>query len=160
MKILLMKVMIMISSYTLMLKTPMSMGIMLLILTTTSTILMTQVLTTAWIPMVMFLMLVGGLLILFMYMSSIASNEKFTTNIFLMTIPILTLMMPLEEMMIELMMTETLASSTMLIDNTSMIKIYNKKTFVITTLMFMYLLLSMIVVTKIIKIFSGPLRSK
>nr|YP_010478291.1 NADH dehydrogenase subunit 6 [Nesophrosyne sp. 29 GMB-2012]UVI59735.1 NADH dehydrogenase subunit 6 [Nesophrosyne sp. 29 GMB-2012] len=159
MKILLMKIMIMISSCTLVLKTPMSMGIMLLILTSTSTILMAQILTTAWIPMIMFLMFVGGLLILFLYMSSIASNEKFTTNILLMIIPIIVLLTPLENLMMETLMNETLLS-TMLLDNISMVKIYNKKTFIITIFMFMYLLLSMIVVTKIIKIFKGPLRSK
>nr|YP_010478192.1 NADH dehydrogenase subunit 6 [Nesophrosyne sp. 295 GMB-2012]UVI59636.1 NADH dehydrogenase subunit 6 [Nesophrosyne sp. 295 GMB-2012] len=159
MKILLMKIMIMISSYTMMLKTPMSMGIMLLILTTVSTFLMANILTTAWIPMIMFLMLIGGLLILFVYMSSIVPNEKFTTNILMIITPALVFMMPLEGVVIEPLMNENLLS-TMLIDNISMIKMYNKKTFIITVFMFMYLLLSMIVVTKIVKIFKGPLRSK
>nr|YP_010478213.1 NADH dehydrogenase subunit 6 [Nesophrosyne ogradyi]UVI59657.1 NADH dehydrogenase subunit 6 [Nesophrosyne ogradyi] len=159
MKILLMKTMIMISSYTMMLKTPMSMGVMLLILTAVSTFLMTNILTTAWIPMIMFLMLIGGLLILFMYMSSIVPNEKFTTNILMVIIPTLVFIMPLESMMVESLMNESLMSS-MLTDNISMIKIYNKKTFMITLFMFMYLLMSMIVVTKIVKIFKGPLRSK
>nr|YP_010478239.1 NADH dehydrogenase subunit 6 [Nesophrosyne sp. 281 GMB-2012]UVI59683.1 NADH dehydrogenase subunit 6 [Nesophrosyne sp. 281 GMB-2012] len=159
MKILLMKFMIIFSSYTLVLKTPMSMGIMLLVLTSTSTILMAHILTTAWIPMIMFLMFIGGLLILFMYMSSIASNEKFSTNILLTMIPIIAMTMPMEGVMVETMMDESL-SSCMLIDGISMTKIYNKKTFIITIFMFMYLLMSMIVVTKIIKIFKGPLRSK
>nr|YP_010478356.1 NADH dehydrogenase subunit 6 [Nesophrosyne sp. 242 GMB-2012]UVI59800.1 NADH dehydrogenase subunit 6 [Nesophrosyne sp. 242 GMB-2012] len=159
MKILLMKFMIVISSYTLVLKTPMSMGIMLLVLTSTSTILMAQILTTTWISMIMFLMFIGGLLILFMYMSSIASNEKFTTNILLTIIPIIAMTMPVEGMMIEALMDENLLSY-MSIDSISMTKIYNKKTFIITIFMFMYLLMSMIVVTKIIKIFKGPLRSK
>nr|YP_010478309.1 NADH dehydrogenase subunit 6 [Nesophrosyne sp. 17 GMB-2012]UVI59753.1 NADH dehydrogenase subunit 6 [Nesophrosyne sp. 17 GMB-2012] len=159
MKILLMKVMMLVSSYTLTLKTPMSMGIMLLLLTSTSVILLTQVLTTAWIPMIMFLMLVGGLLILFMYMSSIASNEKFTMNIYLLILPMVIIMLPLETMSTEVLVNETMVT-TMLNDNMSMIKIYNKKTFIITIFMFMYLLMSMIVITKIIKIFKGPLRSK
>nr|YP_010478413.1 NADH dehydrogenase subunit 6 [Nesophrosyne sp. 246 GMB-2012]UVI59857.1 NADH dehydrogenase subunit 6 [Nesophrosyne sp. 246 GMB-2012] len=160
MKILLMKLMIAISSYTLALNTPMSMGIMLLILTCTSTILMAQVLTTAWIPMIMFLMFVGGLLILFMYMSSIASNEKFKTNILLAITPLIfTLLVPMENLMIETLMDENLLS-TVSTDSISMTKIYNKKTFIITIFMFLYLLMSMIVVTKIIKIFKGPLRSK
>nr|YP_010478387.1 NADH dehydrogenase subunit 6 [Nesophrosyne kanawao]UVI59831.1 NADH dehydrogenase subunit 6 [Nesophrosyne kanawao] len=159
MKILLMKIMIMISSYTMMLKTPMSMGVMLLILTAVSTFLMANILTTAWIPMIMFLMLIGGLLILFMYMSSIVPNEKFTTNILMVIMPAIVFAMPLGTVMVEPLMNESLLS-TMLIDNISMIKMYNKKTFIITVFMFMYLLLSMIVVTKIVKIFSGPLRSK
>nr|YP_010478452.1 NADH dehydrogenase subunit 6 [Nesophrosyne makaihe]UVI59896.1 NADH dehydrogenase subunit 6 [Nesophrosyne makaihe] len=159
MKILIMKMIIMSSSYTMILKTPMSMGVMLLVLTTTTTILMTHILTTGWIPMIMFLMLVGGLLILFIYMSSIASNEKFTANVFMVIIPSLVLILPLESMMVESMMNENLLSM-MLNDNISMVKIYNKKTFVITVFMFMYLLMSMIVVTKIIKIFKGPLRPK
>nr|YP_010478278.1 NADH dehydrogenase subunit 6 [Nesophrosyne sp. 23 GMB-2012]UVI59722.1 NADH dehydrogenase subunit 6 [Nesophrosyne sp. 23 GMB-2012] len=159
MKILLLKIMIVASSYTMLLKTPMSMGIVLLTLTSTATITMSQMLTTAWIPMVVFLMLVGGLLILFMYMSSIASNEKFTTNIFFFIPMIAIMILPIESVMVEPLTNETLLS-TLFTDNLSMIKIYNKKTFMITIFMFMYLLMSMIVVTKIIKIFSGPLRSK
>nr|YP_010478369.1 NADH dehydrogenase subunit 6 [Nesophrosyne sp. 48 GMB-2012]UVI59813.1 NADH dehydrogenase subunit 6 [Nesophrosyne sp. 48 GMB-2012] len=159
MKILLMKIMIMISSYTILLKTPMSMGMLLLILTTTSVMILTQILTSSWIPMIMFLMLVGGLLILFMYMSSIASNEKFTTNILLMMVPFISLIFPVEGMITEMLANESMTTN-MLTDTISMIKIYNKKTFIITIFMFLYLLLSMVVVTKIIKIFKGPLRSK
>nr|YP_010478252.1 NADH dehydrogenase subunit 6 [Nesophrosyne montium]UVI59696.1 NADH dehydrogenase subunit 6 [Nesophrosyne montium] len=159
MKILLMKIMIVISSYTILLKTPMSMGMLLLMLTTTSVMILTQILTSSWIPMIMFLMLIGGLLILFVYMSSIASNEKFTTNILLMIIPLIILIIPIESMLTEMLTNESM--TTMLTaDAVSMIKIYNKKTFMVTIFMFLYLLLSMIVVTKIIKIFKGPLRSK
>nr|YP_010478408.1 NADH dehydrogenase subunit 6 [Nesophrosyne maritima]UVI59852.1 NADH dehydrogenase subunit 6 [Nesophrosyne maritima] len=159
MKIMLMKMMMVIPASTVMLSTPMSMGVLLLILTTTSTVLVAQTLTTAWLPMIMFLMLVGGLLILFMYMSSIASNEKFTTNMFMAIIALIAAMVPLEGFMVEFI-TNDITLSTMSVDMISMTKIYNKKTFIITMFMFLYLLMTMIVVTKIIKIFKGPLRAK
>nr|ASR18188.1 NADH dehydrogenase subunit 6 [Orosius orientalis] len=159
MKMMIMKCMMSISMMTFTMKTPMSLGVLLLMMTTLSTILMSMITPSAWMPMIMFLMLIGGLLILFMYMSSIASNEKFKSNIKLVIVSMLMLTLPYENLMAESLTSETLESSLML-ESTSMIKIYNKKTFMITIMLFLYLLLSMIVVTKITKIFKGPLRSK
>lgn len=107
----------------------------------------------------MFLILIGGLLILFVYMRRIASNEKFTTNILLIIIPLIILIIPIERILTEILTNESI-TTILTADAVSMIKIYNKKTFMVTIFMFLYLLLSIIVVTKIIKIFKGPLRSK
>nr|WRK21515.1 NADH dehydrogenase subunit 6 [Selenocephalus sp.] len=158
MKTLTIKIMMMVSTMILTLKTPMSMGIMLMIQTSLSTILMSKFLSSSWMPMIVFLMLIGGLLILFMYMSSIASNEKFSHNIMIMLIVIF-LIVPMEELMFETQMNETMEMLTKP-ESITLMKIYNEKTLMITVFMFMYLLLTMIIVTLIIKVFKGPLRSK
>nr|ASM41857.1 NADH dehydrogenase subunit 6 [Scaphoideus maai] len=158
MKILVIKLMMLIVSYTTMMKTPMSMGIMLLVQTTLCTIFITKILTSSWMAMIIFLMLIGGLLILFMYMSSIASNEKFTPNM-MMIMPLLLILIYMEEMNSEIQMNDKMFSFTMN-ESISLMKIYNKKTLMITVMLFTYLFLVMISITSIIKLHKGPLRSK
>nr|YP_010502911.1 NADH dehydrogenase subunit 6 [Nephotettix nigropictus]UXD78688.1 NADH dehydrogenase subunit 6 [Nephotettix nigropictus] len=159
MKLMCMKI-IMASSTTLMFfKTPMSMGVLLLIQTISSTLILAKIMDSSWMPMIVFLMFIGGLLILFMYMSSIASNEKFTPNIMIFLLFMVIMILPFEEMLTEMQMENSL-SNFISKESISMIKIYNQKTMMVTILMFMYMFLTMVVVTKIIKIYKGPLRSK
>nr|YP_009442043.1 NADH dehydrogenase subunit 6 [Maiestas dorsalis]APO09335.1 NADH dehydrogenase subunit 6 [Maiestas dorsalis] len=160
MKFLLLKMSMIMSSSILMLKTPMSMGILLLVQTTMSTLIISKIMPNSWLSMIMFLMFVGGLLILFMYMSSIASNEKFKPNLKIMII-IMLLIFPMEELLSEMQNLENTNNLNLTyMEMTNMTKIYNKKTFLITIMMFMYMFLTMVVVTSIIKIFKGPLRAK
>nr|ATF28640.1 NADH dehydrogenase subunit 6 [Phlogotettix sp. EMHAU-15090801] len=158
MKATLLKIMMFISMSISMMKTPMSMGVLLMTYTMLTTFLMSKMLTSSWMSMIIFLMLIGGLLILFMYMSSIASNEKFTPNIMIMLMTMI-IIFPIEEMMNEIQINEKqekfIKEETM-----TLTKIYNEKSMLITLMMFIYLLLTMIAVTKIIKIYKGPLRSK
>nr|YP_010272391.1 NADH dehydrogenase subunit 6 [Phlogothamnus polymaculatus]UKE80388.1 NADH dehydrogenase subunit 6 [Phlogothamnus polymaculatus] len=158
MKMLIIKMMMLISTSISFLKTPMSMGVMLLMQTMLSTIILAKMMSSSWMSMIIFLMLIGGLLILFMYMSSIASNEKFKPNISMM-IMLLSIAIPLEEMMSTIQLNDT-QENLMGIETFTLTKIYNMKTMMITIMMFLYLLLAMIAVTKIIKIYKGPLRSK
>nr|ATF28588.1 NADH dehydrogenase subunit 6 [Exitianus indicus] len=154
-----MKIVMFSSTSILFLKTPMSMGVMLLIQTIMSTLIISKMMNSSWIPMIMFLMFIGGLLILFMYMSSIASNEKFTPNIKMLVILMIMLILPMEEMMNEFQMQNSMEMF-LSGESTSMTKIYNKKTMLITIMLFMYMFITMVVVTKVIKIHKGPLRSK
>nr|YP_009711659.1 NADH dehydrogenase subunit 6 [Abrus expansivus]QGA47527.1 NADH dehydrogenase subunit 6 [Abrus expansivus] len=155
---LIMKMMVMISSLIFMIKTPMSLGILLLIQTSLSTILVAKIMDSSWMALIIFLMLIGGLMILFMYMSSISSNEKFSPKI-MMAMLLLMVLNPMEELYSESQIND-LMKFNMSMDTISLTKIYNKKTIMITIMMFMYMLLAMIVVTKIVKIYKGPLRSR
>nr|YP_010757462.1 NADH dehydrogenase subunit 6 [Zahniserius cylindricus]WEU77805.1 NADH dehydrogenase subunit 6 [Zahniserius cylindricus] len=159
MKFITLKLLMMFSTTILFLKTPMSMGVFLLAQTMVSSILITKMLTTSWISMIFFLMFIGGLMILFMYMSSIASNEKFKTSYKIIILMMILIMMPTEELLSEIQMNEFLLMF-MKSETMSINKIYNKKTFSITLFMFMYMLLTMISITSIIKVFKGPLRAK
>nr|YP_010757449.1 NADH dehydrogenase subunit 6 [Nephotettix parvus]WEU77792.1 NADH dehydrogenase subunit 6 [Nephotettix parvus] len=159
MKLMYMKIIMATSTMLVFLKTPMSMGVLLLIQTIFSTLILAKIMDSSWMPMIMFLMFIGGLLILFMYMSSIASNEKFSPKIINLFLFIIILMLPLDELMMETHMENTMMVSISK-ESISMIKIYNQKTLVLTILLFMYMFLTMIVVTKIVKIYKGPLRAK
>nr|YP_010835921.1 NADH dehydrogenase subunit 6 [Apphia sp. 1 SJ-2023a]WGC89440.1 NADH dehydrogenase subunit 6 [Apphia sp. 1 SJ-2023a] len=159
MKMMIMKMMIIISMMIVWLKNPMSMGIMLLLQTSMTIFFMNKILVSSWFTMITFLMMIGGLLIIITYMSSVSSNEKFSLNMNLTFLA----------MMILIIMDETMEyqineNQEMIFINSfeqmSMIKLYNNKSFMLTILMVNYLLLTMIVITKIVKHYKGPLRSK
>nr|ATD12213.1 NADH dehydrogenase subunit 6 [Cicadellidae sp. EMHAU-2015-Zz052706] len=158
MKLIIMKLLMYISTIIFVLKTPMSMGMFLLLQTLLCTMLISSMSASSWIPMIVFLMLIGGLLILFMYMSSIASNEKFSPNIFILLLLVI-FIWPYENFLAE-EMTQDKLTSIFISESISLTKFYNSKTSLITLMLFIYLLVCMIAISNILKIFKGPLRSK
>nr|YP_010952967.1 NADH dehydrogenase subunit 6 [Empoascanara angkhangica]WMQ52410.1 NADH dehydrogenase subunit 6 [Empoascanara angkhangica] len=158
MKIFLLKMMVMISSLTPFMKNPMSMGFLLMIQTMMMIILMNKIMETSWFMMVTFLMMIGGLLIIFSYMSSIASNEKFKIKFNLMLFTLIIIII-IDEMLFDHQINEK--QEVMFSTNTdlSLIKIYNYKSMYMTIMLVMYLLITMISVSKMVKHHDGPLRS-
>nr|YP_009058229.1 NADH dehydrogenase subunit 6 [Empoasca vitis]AIL29208.1 NADH dehydrogenase subunit 6 [Empoasca vitis]UGK73344.1 NADH dehydrogenase subunit 6 [Empoasca vitis] len=157
MKFMIMKFMILVSIMINFIKNPMSMGLMLLFQTLMSIIFINLILKSSWFTMITFLMMIGGLLILIMYLSSIASNEKFKLNINL-TMILFMLMFMSDEMLSDWVITENqnLMESSEL--NISLLKIYNFKSIYVTLMLVIYLLITMVSVSKIVKFFEGPLR--
>nr|YP_010531317.1 NADH dehydrogenase subunit 6 [Mileewa amplimacula]UXX17576.1 NADH dehydrogenase subunit 6 [Mileewa amplimacula] len=161
MKFLMMKIMLFTSSIIPLMKNPMSMGILLLIQTMIMTMFMNKMLMSSWFSMITFLMMMGGLLILFTYMSSIASNEKFMFNINLVMIFIMIMIIFSDEMILKDQIKENeMLLNSKTFEQMSMMKLYNKKSMFMSILMMIFLLFTMIVVTKIVKHFEGPLRKK
>nr|QGT34982.1 NADH dehydrogenase subunit 6 [Evacanthus heimianus] len=159
MKMLMIKMMMINSLLIIWLKNPMSMGFMLLLQTMIMILFMNKILTSSWFVMITFLMMIGGLLIIISYMSSISSNEKFKFNLNL-TMILIFLIIYLDEMF-ENQINEVQDLIFMKsVEQISMIKLYNSKTFLMTILLVNYLLLTMIVISKIVKHYKGPLRSK
>nr|YP_010362173.1 NADH dehydrogenase subunit 6 [Trifida elongata]UNS15671.1 NADH dehydrogenase subunit 6 [Trifida elongata] len=158
MKMMLMKIMMINSSMTFLFMNPMSMGILLLIQTMLMILMINQMSYTSWFMMITFLMMISGLLILFTYMSSIASNEKFKLKINL-TLALIIMLIMIDEMMIENQVHEKLQINHQKMIDLSLIKIYNKKSMMLTMMLVIYLLLTMISVSKIVKHHEGPLRA-
>nr|YP_010736946.1 NADH dehydrogenase subunit 6 [Chinaocerus tubulatus]WEP24833.1 NADH dehydrogenase subunit 6 [Chinaocerus tubulatus] len=160
MKMNIMKIMMMMISILPIMKTPMSMGMMLMTQTMLMTMLMNKTMTTSWLSMITFLMMIGGLLILFIYMSSLASNEKFKINLKMMIIMLMIMWMS-EDLMQNMQINEMQALHNIeYTEQLSLNKLYNKKSMTITLITVLYLLLTMITVTKLVKHYEGPLRSK
>nr|QWC53780.1 NADH dehydrogenase subunit 6 [Carinata rufipenna] len=160
MKLMLIKIMIIISMMIMWLKNPMSMGLMLLVQTTMTIFYFNKIMISSWFAMITFLMMIGGLLIIITYMSSVSSNEKFSFNINL-TLLLMMVIIHLDEMSLENQINENQEMIYMkYMEQVSMLKLYNKKSFLLTIMIVNYLLLTMIVVTKIVKHYKGPLRSK
>nr|AWN56393.1 NADH dehydrogenase subunit 6 [Selenophorus alternans]AWN56432.1 NADH dehydrogenase subunit 6 [Tetracha sp. DPP-2018] len=151
---------------------PMSMGLILLIQTTTLALMTGLMSFNFWFSYILFLVMVGGMLVLFIYMTSLASNEMFTLSINLtITFVMLTsMMMGLILIMDHAILTTLMkTSATMemnLLLNTfnenlmTLNKIYNSPNNLMTIILINYLLLALIAVVKISSTNYGPLRQK
>nr|QAX91087.1 NADH dehydrogenase subunit 6 [Schedorhinotermes sp. 8 MW-2019] len=141
-------------------KHPMAMGLILL----TQTILMCLISGTMfksfWFSYILFMIMIGGMLVLFMYMTSIASNEMFLSPNKM--IIIVTLTIPLiYTMMIDPTSNKEMSDYNTMTENevtTATTPMYEQMTGTLTILLVMYMLLTLIVVVKMININWGPLR--
>nr|YP_010268845.1 NADH dehydrogenase subunit 6 [Halobates hayanus]UIG88224.1 NADH dehydrogenase subunit 6 [Halobates hayanus]UIG88228.1 NADH dehydrogenase subunit 6 [Halobates hayanus] len=154
-------IMIMMSTTMMMLKHPLSMGFNLILITFTSSITMSMWMKYTWYSYILVLVMLGGMLVLFMYMASIASNEimKFSfKTMIMMMISIMIAMILLNEEMLSYnsIIIQTMDGQ----QNMSMMKLFNSKSSYITIMMALYLLMTMIYVIFITNTFEGPMRKK
>jgi len=113
-----------------------------------------------WFSYVLFIIIIGGILVLFIYMTRLASNEIFSpSNKILMassiTIPILTYIIPTLTNNKEINIHDTVIENEI---TTTTTVIYNQIIGTITTMLVIYILLTLIVVVNIINVSKGPLR--
>nr|YP_010952417.1 NADH dehydrogenase subunit 6 [Pseudabris hingstoni]WMQ52511.1 NADH dehydrogenase subunit 6 [Pseudabris hingstoni] len=144
---------------------PLSLGLILLVQTTLISMMSGKFCLNFWFSYILFLIMIGGMLILFIYMTSVASNEKFTMNfysIMFMSIMVLlsTLTAFMENSMIELAYKNDLISMKMNTLHFSMIKFTSFPMSMVLVFTIIYLFIVMVAVVKIIDNKQGPLRSK
>nr|ALQ12083.1 NADH dehydrogenase subunit 6 [Asclepios apicalis] len=140
---------------------PLSMGFNLIIITFLSSIMMCMWMKYTWYSYILVLVMLGGMLVLFMYMASIASNEimKFSFKVTIMmivTILVTSMLLKTEMMSYNTSMIQTMENQ----QNMSMMKLFNSQTSMITIMMALYLLMTMIYVIYITNTFEGPMRKK
>nr|YP_008757817.1 NADH dehydrogenase subunit 6 [Agrotis segetum]AGO44137.1 NADH dehydrogenase subunit 6 [Agrotis segetum] len=164
---------IMISFFMLFLNNPLSMGLMILIQTLLTCLLSGMMIKTYWFSYILFLTFLGGLLVLFIYVSSIASNEMFKPKINLKKICYFMLMMIMliQYMYMNNILWMNLSMNADMNNFNEMIlffnnenkinlsKLYNNQTFLIMMMLVIYLFITLIAVVKITNIFYGPIRS-
>nr|WHM51781.1 NADH dehydrogenase subunit 6 [Gnathamitermes nr. perplexus] len=141
-------------------KHPMAMGLMLLIQTTMVCLISGTMYSSFWFSYILFMIMIGGMLVLFMYMTSLASNEMFSPSnkmlmATLMLLPILMYVMPTVTNNKEMCTHNTMMENEILTTTTVM---YNQMMGTMTTLLVLYMLLTLIVVVNIINVSKGPLR--
>nr|YP_009441939.1 NADH dehydrogenase subunit 6 [Pityophthorus pubescens]AOY40160.1 NADH dehydrogenase subunit 6 [Pityophthorus pubescens] len=156
------------STILIFLKHPLSMGGVLLIQTIIIAMMSGMLYTNFWLSYILFLIMVGGMLIMFMYMTSIASNEKFM-------IPKLTMILFMFSMMLSMITAYFIDTSLLTplmkinmssqLETTKMFKLsimkfFNHPNFMFSIMLMMYLLLTLIAVVKITDKKMGPLRQK
>nr|AVN68362.1 NADH dehydrogenase subunit 6 [Opisthoplatia orientalis]QKK69187.1 NADH dehydrogenase subunit 6 [Opisthoplatia orientalis] len=141
---------------------PLAMGLILL-LQTVMIVIITGLLTQSfWFSYILFLIFLGGMLVLFIYVTSLASNEMFSLSnkllLFMMCmLPIMFYLfysMSMNLMNQEVMQFMFYNNMT----NLPLIKLYNFPTSIITIMLASYLFLTLIAVVSITNIFKGPLR--
>nr|YP_010693149.1 NADH dehydrogenase subunit 6 [Zeugodacus depressus]WCB98382.1 NADH dehydrogenase subunit 6 [Zeugodacus depressus] len=149
---------------------PLAMGLMLLIQTLQICLLTGLMTKSFWFSYILFLIFLGGMLVLFIYVTSLASNEMFSlsmklTAMCIMITMILTLIFMFMDkslttpFMQNLEMQPTYQMNILLPENAlDLHKLYNFPTNLITILLMNYLLITLIAVVKITKLFYGPLR--
>nr|QVL28756.1 NADH dehydrogenase subunit 6 [Phytomia errans] len=150
---------------------PLSMGLMLLIQTIMVCCITGLMTKSFWFSYILFLIFIGGMLVLFIYMTSLASNEMFSLSMKIMIISIISFVIL---MIISLLMDKTMImfnsmnnemisisniNSYITENSINLLKLYNYPTNMITILLINYLLITMIASIKITKLFYGPIRS-
>nr|YP_010585871.1 NADH dehydrogenase subunit 6 [Choristoneura metasequoiacola]UZY20654.1 NADH dehydrogenase subunit 6 [Choristoneura metasequoiacola] len=172
MKIFLALMMMMISIMMFFLNHPLSMGLMILIQTIFTCLLSGMLINTYWFSYILFLTFLGGLLVLFIYVSSIASNEMFKNNFFFLKIIfIFSIIIFIFSLYIFNNLNllnyffnnemENFLNYNMFFNNENKInlsKLYNNQTFLMMMMMIVYLFIALVAVVKITNIFYGPLR--
>nr|AWX92102.1 NADH dehydrogenase subunit 6 [Ugyops sp. APL-2018] len=142
---------------------PISMGAMLLIQSTMTAMLTMMLTKNSWFPMILFITFSGGIMIMFIYMASIASNEKFKFSpkmmIMMMTIFLLTMLMYKDKVMLmENKWMEMSLSFKKNEESKSIIKFLMTNKKVMSMMLMMIILMMLISITSIINSFEGPLK--
>nr|QLY89873.1 NADH dehydrogenase subunit 6 [Neoleria inscripta] len=149
---------------------PLAMGLTLLIQTMLICLISGLITKSFWFSYILFLIFLGGMLVLFIYVTSLASNEMFSFSTKLLIVMVSIAMIAL--FMFYLLdksswsfyflnndMEKINSSYSYISENSlSLYKLYNYPTNLITLLLMNYLLITLIAVVKITKLFYGPLR--
>nr|YP_010035957.1 NADH dehydrogenase subunit 6 [Empis separata]QQQ89193.1 NADH dehydrogenase subunit 6 [Empis separata] len=162
---------ILISSFIFMqMNHPLAMGLMLLIQTLLICLLTGLMAKNFWFSYILFLIFIGGMLVLFIYVTSLASNEMFSMSMNLIIFSVLFFMLA---MMMFIIMDKLTIMNILLNNEMNSIfnlnsflnenmlnlnKLYNFPTNFLTLLIINYLLITLIAIVKITNMFYGPLR--
>nr|WCQ71423.1 NADH dehydrogenase subunit 6 [Hodotermopsis sjostedti] len=161
MTMMLMKMSMILSVLFTQMKHPLAMGSMLMLQTMMVCMISGSLHQSFWFSYILFLIFVGGMLVLFIYVTSLASNEMFSlsTKMIMITLMIMTLLMTTKSTIMP-GNKETIKHEFMMTNETNLLleKLYNQPTGSMTILLASYLLLTLIVIVKITNISKGPLR--
>nr|YP_010890195.1 NADH dehydrogenase subunit 6 [Sovia lucasii]WJJ70291.1 NADH dehydrogenase subunit 6 [Sovia lucasii] len=155
------------------LKHPLSMGLLILIQTLLICLISGMIINTYWFSYILFLTFLGGLLVLFIYVSSIAANELFY---FSLKLKMLTFFMTIFIIFISLFFMNNLNWMNLNINyemnnffnfflffnnenNINLSKLYNEQNYLIMLMLIIYLFITLVAVVNITNIFYGSLRS-
>nr|YP_009654924.1 NADH dehydrogenase subunit 6 [Menida violacea]QCI09901.1 NADH dehydrogenase subunit 6 [Menida violacea] len=149
--------MIILSLVMLMLNHPLSMGLILIIQTMITGIIIGYMMGSFFFSYIIIIIILSGALVLFIYMASVASNEKFKSPVKMMVLSSTFMIMAI------IILTKynfNYFNNFMFMNEISLIKIFNMITAQLTMLIIIYLLFTMIVISNIAKVDEGPLRTK
>nr|UPL65465.1 NADH dehydrogenase subunit 6 [Cymus sp.] len=135
---------------------PLILGIMIIMVTLISSLIMGLMLNSFWFSYIIVIIMLSGMLVLFMYMASVASNEKMNiSTIMIMMSMIMAMLFFIINFYTQMNEMELNKNYLMMLNS-----LFSSKSMFITLIMIKYLLLSMITVSKIVNIHEGPLRIK
>nr|YP_009092112.1 NADH dehydrogenase subunit 6 [Anthocharis bambusarum]AGG40680.1 NADH dehydrogenase subunit 6 [Anthocharis bambusarum] len=151
---------------------PLAMGLFILLQTMLLSLLIGMFINTYWFSYILFLIFLGGLLVLFIYVASIASNELMNFSI---KMKISFWFSILFSLIISFLYNKNLYFFNLFYNNEmtnlshyflffndnkiNLSKLYDKQTYFLNIMLIIYLFITLIAVIKITNIFFGPLRS-
>nr|AIW65059.1 NADH dehydrogenase subunit 6 [Epeorus sp. MT-2014] len=149
---------------------PLAMGLILLCQTLLISLVTGLLAPSFWFSYILFLVFLGGMLVLFIYVTSLASNEMFSISAKTMILSSLFVLLILTTSYFNDPALWTLANysdQAHILEWTApqpilnlLIKLYNHPTHLLTLLLVLYLFLTLVAVVTVTQIFEGPLRSK
>nr|YP_010397470.1 NADH dehydrogenase subunit 6 [Sinomantis denticulata]UQJ77603.1 NADH dehydrogenase subunit 6 [Sinomantis denticulata] len=143
---------------------PLSMGLILFLQTIMMCLISGSMSLSFWFSYILLLIYLGGMLVLFMYVTSLASNEMFfySNKIFLiiLPLPLVFLILYFFNVKYNMFLYESLENNINLNIHSFdfLLKMYNQPMNNITIMIAAYLFLTLIATVKMISIHSGPLR--
>nr|YP_009537945.1 NADH dehydrogenase subunit 6 [Athyma pravara]AYN60675.1 NADH dehydrogenase subunit 6 [Athyma pravara] len=151
---------------------PLAMGLLILIQTLLTCLISGMLINTYWFSYILFLVFLGGLLVLFIYVSSVASNELFKIQliskfsiIYIFFIMIFSILFKNNLTWMNFSFNDemtNLFNSNLFFNNEynfNLSKLYNKQNYLLMMMLIIYLFITLIAIVKITNIFFGPLRS-
>ena len=145
---------------------PLSLGLSLLLQTILISVTTGIFTYSFWFSYILFIIFLGGILVLFIYVASLASNEFFNFSYSALLVSILIIIfLTLLSMVTDPLITSSFKSSISLSSYNSFTStpyiirwIYRNTIINLTLFIILYLLLTLLVVVKITNLFKGPLR--
>uniref|UniRef100_UPI0031F3730D NADH dehydrogenase subunit 6 n=1 Tax=Dericorys tibialis TaxID=3139890 RepID=UPI0031F3730D len=148
---------------------PMSLMLFIIIQTFLVGLMTGTMMESFWLSYILFLTFLGGMLVLFIYITSIASNELFQPKsitmmltLFLWSMITILLIITDKTMFMDFFKNTETNNMNPLINfqemTTSLEKLYNHPTFIVTMMMMIYLFFALLAVVKITNINQGPIR--
>nr|QEJ81461.1 NADH dehydrogenase subunit 6 [Pygoluciola sp. FM18] len=145
-------------------KHPLTMGMILLIQTLLIAMWTGFMSINFWYSYILFIIMVGGMLILFIYMTSVASNEKFSfskiLSLMMVTLIIMSIFMSKDQMytIMNSMNMDLMSMKNKFSFKMSLNKFLMYPMMIMSMSIIIYLLIALIAISKITNIKNGPLR--
>nr|YP_007374674.1 NADH dehydrogenase subunit 6 [Urochela quadrinotata]AFI54783.1 NADH dehydrogenase subunit 6 [Urochela quadrinotata] len=153
-----MKLLSIMSFFFMFLKHPLSMSMMLISQTIIIALLTGSSLGSFFMSYIIMIIMISGMLVLFIYMSSVASNEKFKSSLLMTALFFMALFLLL--FLPDTLYMNTMSTMFEMKEKMMVIKLFNWPISIMTIFMVIYLLMTMIAISNIVKNFTGPLRVK
>nr|AVJ52580.1 NADH dehydrogenase subunit 6 [Irochrotus sibiricus] len=160
MMMILYSMMVTLATLFLWMKHPLSMGFILVLQTVIITMASGLMLSNFFFSYIIMIIMLSGALVLFIYMASIASNEKFMTTLNMMMLSLFMFLTSLLVISNMNEMNEVPLNNNNLYSLITLIKLFNTLSAYMTITMILYLLLTMIITSFIASNSEGPLRMK
>lgn len=110
-----------------------------------------------WFSLIIFLIFIGGLIVLFIYIARLASNEIFSINLkFILSISLISLIILV---LLKIILPSSSFYHSSLAFKLSIFPIYSESFYSPTLIIMIYLLLTLIITVNIIKLYEAPIRS-